>query len=100
MLLNPDNNIDIGTAYLSILRDNYLKGVRGALKQEYCIIAAYNGGTGNLLKTFHSDRKLAVQRINAMSAQEVFQAIVKSHPKAESRNYLKKVTKAKARYAS
>lgn len=100
VLLNPDNNIDIGTAYLSILRDNYLKGVRGALKQEYCIIAAYNGGTGNLLKTFHSDRKLAVQRINAMSAQEVFQAIVKSHPKAESRNYLKKVTKAKARYAS
>ena len=100
VLLNPDKNIDIGTAYLSILRDNYLRGVQGALKQEYCIIAAYNGGTGNLLKAFHSDRKRAVQRINAMSAEEVFQTIVRSHPKAESRNYLKKVTKAKARYAS
>lgn len=100
VLLNPDKNIDIGTAYLSILRDNYLRGIQHPVKQEYCIIAAYNGGTGNLLKAFHSDRKRAIDVINRMSAQQVYQTIVHSHPKAESRNYLKKVTKAKARYAS
>lgn len=100
VLLNPDQNIDIGTAYLSILRDKYLKGVQGKLKQEYCIIAAYNGGTGNLLKTFHQDRAKAVQRINAMSTQQVYQAIVNAHPKHESRRYLEKVTRAKTSYSS
>lgn len=100
VLLNPSKNIDIGTAYLSVLRDRYLRGVHGQRKQEYCIITAYNGGTGNLLKTFHSDRKKAIQRINAMSAEEVYQTIIRAHPRQESRNYLKKVTKAKARYAS
>jgi len=100
VLLNPDKNIDIGTAYLSILRDNYLRGVQGQLKQEYCIIAAYNGGTGNLLKAFHSDRKKAIQRINALSADEVYRIITTRHPKLESRHYLKKVTRAKQHYAS
>ena len=99
-LLNPANNIDTGTAYLSILRDVYLRDVQGWLKKEYCMIAAYNGGTGNLLKTFSSDRRQAIARINRMSADEVYQAIVRRHPKAESRNYLKKVTQFKRRYVS
>jgi len=99
-LLNPQNNVDTGTAYLSILRDVYLKDVQGWQKKEYCMIAAYNGGTGNLLKTFSSDRRRAVDIINRMSADQVYQAIVKRHPKAESRNYLKKVTQFKRKYVS
>ena len=99
-LLNPQNNVDTGTAYLSILRDVYLKDVQGWQKKEYCMIAAYNGGTGNLLKTFSSDRRRAVDMINRMSADQVYQAIVKRHPKAESRNYLKKVTQFKRKYVS
>ena len=98
-LFNANNNIDVGSAYLSILRDIYLKDIRGWQKREYCMIAAYNGGAGNLLKTFHRDRKKAIARINAMSDQEVYNTIVRRHPKLESRNYLKKVTKAKRRYA-
>lgn len=91
-LLNPANNIDAGSAYLSILRDVYLRDIQGWQKREYCIIAAYNGGAGNLLKAFHSDRKKAIQRINAMSAEQVYRTIVHKHPKAESRRYLEKVT--------
>ncbi len=90
-LLNPANNIDAGSAYLSILRDVYLRDIQGWQKREYCIIAAYNGGAGNLLKAFHPDRKKAVQRINSMSAEEVYRTIVHKHPKAESRRYLEKV---------
>jgi membrane-bound lytic murein transglycosylase C len=97
-LMNPNINIDIGSGYLAILRDVYLGGVQGELRQEYCVIAAYNGGAGNLLKTFHTDRQKAVARINAMSPQQVYQTIVNSHPKAETRQYLQKVTRARASY--
>ncbi len=97
-LLNPQNNVDVGTAYLSILRDVYLRDIKGWKKREYCMIAAYNGGAGNLLKAFHRDRKTALQIINRMSDNEVYQRIVRHHPKAESRRYLEKVTAFKAAY--
>lgn len=99
-LLNPAKNIDTGTAYLSILNDVYLKDIRGWKKREYCVIAAYNGGAGNLLKTFHRDRKRAVERINRMSDDEVYRTIVRQHPYQESRDYLKKVTRFKQQYVS
>lgn len=98
-LLDPARNIDAGTAYITILRDVYLREVKDPTKREYCIIAAYNGGTGNLLKAFHKDRKAAIARINAMSAKDVYQRIVRHHPKDESRRYLVKVTQAKPNYA-
>lgn len=99
VLFDPKSNIDIGTAYLSVLRDAYLKGIHDRVKQEYCIIAAYNGGAGNLLKTFHRDRNKALAKINAMSPQQVYKKILTSHPKLESRNYLKKVVAAKRKFA-
>lgn len=99
-LLDPENNIDVGSAYLSILRDVYLRDVKGWLKKEYCIIAAYNGGAGNLFKAFGSGRKQALARINAMTTEQVYRTIVTQHPKHESRNYLKKVTRFKKKYVS
>lgn len=98
-LLNPESNVDTGTAYLSILRDVYLRDVQGRRKQEYCMIAAYNGGTGNLLRAFHSDRRKAVERINRLSDDEVYRTIVRHHPKEESRRYLEKVTAFRKQYA-
>ncbi|MCH2039611.1 MAG: murein transglycosylase domain-containing protein [Saccharospirillaceae bacterium] len=99
-LLDPEKNIDAGSAYLSILRDVYLKGVQGWLKKEYCVIAAYNGGAGNLFKAFHSNRRKALARINAMSTQQVYNTIVNDHPKLESRRYLQKVIKFKKKYVN
>lgn len=99
-LMDTDNNIDFGTAYISILRDNYLRGIDNPISREYCIIAAYNGGAGQLLKSFHRDRKEALRRINRMSPSDVYRFITKRHPKAETRNYLKKVTERKRKYAS
>lgn len=97
-LLKAATNIDIGTAYLSILRDVYLRKIKGQLKRQYCVIAAYNGGAGNLLKTFHRSRKKALQRINNMTAEQVYRTIVRHHPKKESRDYLQKVVRFKQKY--
>lgn len=97
-LFQPKNNIDMGAAYLSILRDVYLRDIRHPLTREYSVIAAYNGGAGNLLKTFHNDRQRAIARINAMSPQQVYNTIVASHPKLESRRYLEKVTAFQQNY--
>lgn len=98
-LFNAENNIEVGSGYLSILRDNYLRGINDPLSQEYCMIAAYNGGAGQLLRSFHSDRKKAIAKINRLSSSEVYRYIVNHHPKKESRNYLQKVIKFKNKYS-
>lgn len=98
-LMDPAKNIDAGTAYITILRDRYLRGIQDPLTLEYCIVTSYNGGSGNLLKAFHKDRRKAMERINRMSPQSVYKHIVRHHPYEESRNYLRKVMSAKKNYA-
>ncbi|MFO6422739.1 membrane-bound lytic murein transglycosylase MltC [Motilimonas sp. KMU-193] len=93
-LFDPENNIDIGTAYLHILKTRYLKDIQDPQSLRYAIISAYNGGAGNVLKTFHSDRKQAPNVINKRSSQQVYQMLTQQHPSAESRRYLYKVNKA------
>lgn len=97
-LFNPENNIDTGTAYLHILQDDYLARIRDRNSRRYTVIAAYNGGTGNVLRTFSSDRGRAVRTINRMSPDEVFRRLTRSHPNPESRRYLVKVTQAQQEF--
>lgn len=97
-LFDPAFNIDIGAAYLHILNNNYLKAVTNATSRHYSIISAYNGGSGNVLKTFHSNRTTAMKVLNSKSPQDVYYLLTKKHPKAESRRYLEKVTKAEKGY--
>ncbi|MBQ4852557.1 DUF3393 domain-containing protein [Pseudoalteromonas sp. MMG013] len=98
VLMNPKQNIDIGTAYLKILNTRYLVGVSHQQSREYTIISAYNGGAGNVFKTYHSNRTTAVQKINAQSPSSVYKRLRHQHPRDESRRYLEKVTKAKEKY--
>ncbi|WP_416886649.1 membrane-bound lytic murein transglycosylase MltC [Marinospirillum sp.] len=97
-LFNPANNIDMGAAYLSILRDIYLKDITHPLSREYAIISGYNGGAGNVLRTFHSDRRQAVQVINQLTPEQVYHRLHHNHPAAEARGYIRKVTEAQQRY--
>lgn len=97
-LFQPENNIDIGSAYLYILQTRYLVKVTNKLSQEYSMISAYNGGTGNVLKTFDTDRSLAMEKLNQNSASSVYQKLRYDHPRSESQYYLEKVTKAKKNY--
>ncbi|MGF1732038.1 membrane-bound lytic murein transglycosylase MltC [Photobacterium kasasachensis] len=91
-LFDPAKNIDTGTAYFYILRNRYLKEVRDPLSLHYSMISAYNGGTGGVLKTFHRDRKRAMNDLNNLKPNQVYWALTNKHPKAEARRYLQKVT--------
>lgn len=97
-LFNPQQNIDIGTAYLYILKQNYLAKINHHQSKEYAVISAYNGGAGNVLKTFDNDRNRAIKDINQLAPKSVYWALSNKHPKAESRKYLTKVTKNKRKY--
>lgn len=90
-LFNARNNILTGSAYLKILRDRYLSKIKHPTSQLYCIISAYNGGAGNVFKTFHSNRRKAIQRINELPVEDVLWRLRKKQPNLEARRYLEKV---------
>ena len=98
-LYDPQKNIEMGTAYLHIINTRYLAAIRHPLTREYCMVAAYNTGSGNVLKTFHgSDRDKAADIINAMEPEAVFDKLRRDLPYDETRRYVQKVREAKRRY--
>jgi len=99
-LFRPENNIKAGTAYLHILSYQYLKNIKNKQSKEYCVIAAYNTGSGNVLKAFSSNRKYAIKLINNMTPNDVYQKLKSSLPYDETRRYVTKVKNAKKRYKS
>ncbi|OCG29570.1 murein transglycosylase C [Gilliamella sp. Fer2-1] len=92
-LLDPRNNVDMGTAYLSLLKTKYLAGINNPTSLRYAMITSYNGGAGSVLSTFDKDRNKAIRIINSMTPQQVYQKLVTSHVSQESRNYLIKVSR-------
>lgn len=99
-LFNAKNNIMVGSGYLSILRDRYLRGIKHPTSQLYCIISAYNSGTGNVLKAFDGNRKRAMQRINELSPEDVLWRLRKKHPSQEARRYVEKVLANQKKYVN
>lgn len=94
-LFNAQNNIELGVAYLHILGEKYLPGIRNPISREYCIISAYNTGSGNVLRTFNKNRKKAKDAINSKTPSVVYDKLRKHLPYVETRNYLKKVVDSK-----
>lgn len=92
-LFNPANNIDTGAAYFHILKTRYFKDIRNATVLSYSMISAYNGGAGGVLETFSHDRTRAMRDLNSLQPKQVYWALTQKHPKAEARNYLKKVVR-------
>ncbi len=99
-LFDPETNILYGTAYLHILDRQYLEQVAHPVSREYCTIAAYNAGAGNVLRTFDADRARAVRRINEESPSEVYDTLRTRLPRAEARRYLAKVVSAKKAFVN
>ncbi|MGL9769658.1 MAG: membrane-bound lytic murein transglycosylase MltC [Sodalis sp. (in: enterobacteria)] len=97
-LFNPENNIDIGTAYLAMLQNNYLGGIVNPISRRYAVITAYNGGAGGVLRVFACDQNQAFQIINSMPPDQVYQTLSTQHPSAESRRYLYKVNNLQKNY--
>lgn len=90
-LFDPKNNIELGSAYLQILNEKYLPKIEDPVSKEYCVISAYNTGSGNVLKTFSKDRTKAVDIINRKKPNEIYKTLVNKLPYEETRKYLQKV---------
>jgi len=98
-LFQPDNNIELGTAYLSLLNtEGYLGKIKNQTTREYCIISAYNGGIGTVLKLFAKDKQKALRIINSSTPEQVHELLRTKHPFKETRQYIVKVTSAKKEF--
>jgi len=109
-LYDSNNNIELGVAYLHILYFRYLKRIKNPQSRQWTMIAAYNTGVKNVIKSFvgeysktkYSNRwtwKLrALNRINKMHPEEVFKHLRHNLPYEETRNYIKKVRDRMGKY--
>ncbi len=105
-LFNADNNIELGATYLGVLlNDSPLREIRNRVSREYCAIAAYNTGPGNVFRAFSklsgkARQEDALERINAMQADEVYDTLRTRLPYEETRGYIVNAVAAKKRYAA
>ncbi|OTA20724.1 putative transglycosylase signal peptide protein [Xenorhabdus beddingii] len=93
-LKDPETNIDLGTAYISILKKQHLEGISNPETLYYATIVAYVNGAGALLRTFDSNRTLAISKINRMTPNEFYQYVQNNHPASQAPRYLWKVKNA------
>lgn len=80
MLYDPETNIRYGVFYLSWLKTNF--------EDWNCVIAAYNGGIGNVTKWLNDSEY----------SDDGKTLIIKNIPFEETRNYVKKINKATEKY--
>ncbi|EQC00605.1 transglycosylase SLT domain-containing protein [Photorhabdus temperata] len=93
-LKDPKTNIDLGTAYISLLKEQHLAGIDNPETLYYATIVAYVNGAGALLRTFSADRQLAVNKINRMTPDEFYRHVQDNHPAPQAPRYLWKVKNA------
>lgn len=91
-LLNPEHNIELGVAYLSVLNVDEFSAVANQNSRDYCVIAAYNTGPHNVTRVFASDRSAAFTAINAEQPAQLFEQLRTGLPMQETRDYVVKVT--------
>ncbi|BCN92974.1 membrane-bound lytic murein transglycosylase C [Thiomicrorhabdus immobilis] len=97
-LFNPKENIRLGTAYVSLLNNVYLKDIRNSESRELLTISSYNGGISTVLKLFGATPEKAVNRINQLHPRQVYRTLRYKHQSDETKRYIEKVTQAKNRY--
>lgn len=98
-LFNPRNNIELGTAYLRVLLNQFGK-VEDMGCRQLCVIAAYNTGAGNVSRCFIGSTKLAnaFPSINQMDYTRLYNHLITQLPYDETRNYVKKVVQRREKY--
>jgi membrane-bound lytic murein transglycosylase C len=85
-LFDPENNIELGCAYLKILMYRYFKNVDGEMKRKFVTICGYNCGP-----TFMRRKIINQHNLSVMSDKEVYDLLKLKTPK-ETRGYIEKVT--------
>jgi membrane-bound lytic murein transglycosylase C len=104
-LFDPENNIELGAAYLSVLTYDQLDGVDDRMSRDYCVISAYNTGPSNVMRAFTDAKgkqrfEDGLQRINSLSPSQVYQTLHEKLPFEETRTYLPTVNTNRKRYYS
>lgn len=95
-LLDPETNIDLGTAYISALQRQQLNWINDPLTRRYATEVAYANGAGALLRTFSANRQTAIQMINQLSPEAFNWHVRQYHPAPQAPRYMAKVEKAYA----
>lgn len=90
-LFDPENNIELGVAYLNVLSYTQLEQIDNTISREYCVISAYNTGPRNVYKAFASDSVSALNAINGLEPPAVYDRLRGNLPYQETREYLVKV---------
>ena len=98
-LFDPDQNIELGTAYLRILY-NWFESVKDVHCRRLCVIAGYNTGAGNVSRAFIGTTQLsnAYNEINKFDYKRLYQHLTRHLSTDEARNYVKGVTKKREKY--
>jgi membrane-bound lytic murein transglycosylase C len=91
-LLDPEHNIELGVAYLSVLGSDEFNAVANENSRDYCVIAAYNTGPHNVTRVFSSERAAAFSEINNEPPAQLFEHLRTGLPMQETRDYVVKVT--------
>lgn len=105
-LFDAENNIELGSTYLGVLlNDSPLRQIDNPVSREYCAIAAYNTGPSNVFKAFSAKPSKtrqadALDKINAMRPDEVYETLRLRLPYTETRGYIVNAVAAKKMYAT
>ena len=96
----PEVNIEIGSAYLHILSNDYLHAVRSDKNRRLLMIAAYNCGLSNLMRalTFTQSLTTFTHNVNQLSEDALYFQLTRTLPIAETRHYVEKVMHLYERY--
>jgi len=97
-LFDSKNNIRMGTAYLSLLKHDYLSNIVDDKIKKMVTISSYNGGLTTVLGLFGTTPAKAVERLNQMKPRQVYRKLRYDHQSDETRRYLDKVLKAETKY--
>ncbi len=96
----PKNNIELGVAYIALLKEKYFNGINETEKAIYTITCAYNTGPGNVCRALTGSKNLkqSVSTINKLTTKQLYDKLLTSLPYEETRNYLKLVVSRMGTY--
>lgn len=98
-LFIPRNNIELGTAYLRVLM-NQFSSVTDPHCRRLCVIASYNTGAGNVSRAFTGATNLnkAIPLINKYNYEQLYNHLTNRLSTSEARNYVSGVSKRREKY--
>jgi membrane-bound lytic murein transglycosylase C len=97
-LFDPEHNVELGAAYLSVLSDTEFRAIDNENSREYCMIAAYNTGPRNVTRVFANNRAEALNDINQLEPPALFDRLRTNLPYEETRQYVVKVVEYRKQF--